>query len=121
MSIKEKIKNYVKENKNELIIFGVSAVIGGTLGGVLAAKLTTEEKALCNVLNTFEPSPETGVSMIEDIIWTMRDSNYAEMHKFNKSEITVKDFGEAIVNFYKENNISLDTPIKGAILFEDRK
>ena len=87
MTKKEKVKNFVKEHKKEIIIYSVYGVFSGI-----------------GILHTFE--------CIQDMITLRKMRKNTDM--IDISNLTIKDFGkvgEKIISYY-DGLLSTDAPIK---------
>lgn len=117
---KEKNKKFCKENGKTIIALG----IGGTVGFCLAKKLSSEDRKLFDKLRKATAAfgvSQDGTSLISDIGWAMGDSEYAEVHKFSGTPVTVKELGELLITNYTDKGKNLDNEVQGLIIFRDDK
>lgn len=115
---KEKIKKFLKKNGKTIVAFGV----GGTVGFCLAKYMRSEDRKMFDKLRkamaTFNPG-ENGASLIDDIGWAMGDAEYAEVHKFSGTPVTVKELGELLIKDYMNKGKNLENDVHGLIIFRD--
>lgn len=116
---KEKIKGFWKDHKKEIIGGAIIACAGAIFGGFIATRKHGETRDLIDILNDFNPVEKTGNTIVMGILRSMNGSNYAEVHRFN-GEMTVRELGDFILEYYAENGIDNQTPVKGMVLFEKR-
>lgn len=69
---------------------------------------------------TFSPSQD-GLSLIDDIYRAIDDSNYAEIHTWDKPGITVENLGELMIGYYQDQGKSLDTKNNSLVMFQNVK
>ena len=117
-----KVKEFLKEHKKELIIGSVSAVGGAVISTVFKNKVFGEDKELIDILRSFSESKEDGSRLITNVIASIGDSNFTEVHRFggNYGPVTVEEVGKLVTRYYEHNGIDLNTKVNGLVLFETR-
>lgn len=115
---KEKIKEFCKKNGKTIIALGV----GSAVGFCLAKKLSSEDRKVFDKLRKATAAfgvSQDGMSLISDISWAMGDAEFAEVHKFSGTPVTVKELGELLIKDYTNKEKNLDNKVQGLIIFRD--
>lgn len=115
---KDKIKTFLKKNGKTIIVLGVGSAAGFCLAKVMRSKDRKMFDMLRKATLSFGSSTE-GTSLISDIQWAMEGAEYAEIHKFGGTPVTVGELGEILIENYTDNGKNLENAVKGLIIFRD--
>lgn len=118
MSKKEQIKKFVKENKKELAIAGISALVGGFVV-YKVTKLSTEEKMLCKLLKKYGYHSEDGNKIFKDLMLAMEGSKRVCILS-SDSGVSIEELGKATIDVFKEKDWNLSRHAVGMVLFTDK-
>ena len=119
MSKKEKIKNFVKENKKEIAIAGISALVGGVVVYKMTG-LSADEKMLLKVVKTYSKGNITGKPFVKNLAEAVDSGKNVHIFRSFNGGVTIDKLGESIVDTFEASDWDLGKHAVSMLIFTDK-
>lgn len=116
---KETIKNFLKENKKELLLIG-----GGVLvGSALTNRMNGTDKEVIDMFRSFGKGRKDQNKILERVLKLSENANVIDTIRYGQGKtgdgIAACKLGNNLTEYFFERGLDPNTPIKGLVIFRE--